>query len=792
MRMTARVFGVLCAASLVFCAACDNMGESLYRYVGDKTEKHEDSSTVTYDVGTIVEFNGKDYLVVKNTVAGSGNAGENATVKYYPNTRADAYRDQLLAEQGMTEYVVLFDTTTTKTFPTTATYWDDTYIILHDGKKCYRIRYRWETLVNDFANRTATDLRQHYDPTAVVIDNYKAVYGSDLSKKIFDRYAFNYGADGKTVAYTGDIKEIESYKDYAQINGKERNRYSFSDRIQSNARSYKLRNPNLDTETFFFEFRVDFEEDMKTPKSYRLYANGTGTKEGSASSSLYQQVLNITKVTYDSSLDKVRIESPVNVDVEAGFENRFVSVSSEKTVVGGFNVPKTITFSAPFEDSSAPLNAYTKVTFVPEAKNGGVIYVPKTDSTYPYDFIAQFAKDYQTVFTKTGDQAGPGEGSGSEDKPKVTYEVGTIVTRSGKMYLVTKNSESADGSAAPGAVTTDWGTYYQNGSAAAHRGKLLAGCGVTAYVELFDITSKKGDADLADIYIILQDDKKYYTITQSWVKENLPAEGAAAFADMTENGLREQYDPNVVVFYNEEPVFGTDLSKKIWEKYTFAYDDHGRVRFTDDNMTQFDENKAHMRVNEGAQWRAAYSIMTKKEDDGRERKCWRLKDGVCNLTFAYIDHYSDGVYRVACKGEGTVGGDTSDQLYQELITIRKLQYSADASMGEINYSVSITKNGEKKTENYDTFEQNEHNCLEVSDATVTVSGITVPATITFIARYEDTNAPLGKYTKLIFEPQVDGKVVVYKPKTDRDYDYDFVRQFIDDYQSLYAGAFPSL
>ncbi|MDE5797692.1 MAG: hypothetical protein K2H73_01500, partial [Treponemataceae bacterium] len=119
-------------------------------------------------------------------------------------------------------------------------------------------------------------------------------------------------------------------------------------------------------------------------------------------------------------------------------------------------------------------------------------------------------------------------------------------------------------------------------------------------------------------------------------------------------------------------------------------------------------------------------------------------------------------------------------------------YSADASEGEIDYSVSITKNSKKEIKNYTTFDPNEHNCLEVSKSTVMVSGIPVPATITFIARYEDADAPLGKYTKVIFEPQAKDGVVVYEPKTDRDYDYDFVRQFIDDYQSLYAGAFPSL
>ena len=266
---------------------------------------------------------------------------------------------------------------------------------------------------------------------------------------------------------------------------------------------------------------------------------------------------------------------------------------------------------------------------------------------------------------------GIGNKDEDEDNPVVTvsYDVGKIVTRSGKMYLVTKNSESADGVAAQGLVTTEQGTYYQNENATVYREKLLAGYGATAYVELFDLSSKKGDADLSDVYIILQGGKKYYTIRQSWVRANMPAEGGG-FADMTENDLREQYDPNVVVFYNEEPVFGTDLSKKIWLSYTFAYDNHNRVSFTDDNMTQFDENKAYMRVNEGTERRGAYSVMTRKENNGKQLKRWNLKDGVRNSTFSYID-YSDGTYRVACKGEGTGGGDTSDKLYQNLITIRK-------------------------------------------------------------------------------------------------------------------------
>ncbi|MDE5614261.1 MAG: hypothetical protein K2I74_06395 [Treponemataceae bacterium] len=979
MRMTARMFGVLCAASLVFCAACDG--------IGNKDEDEDNPVvTVSYDVGKIVTFMERQYLVTKNsegavtTELTAVQATDLGT--YYPNERADAYRKKLLADYGVTAYVELFDITEGKEISPSsgdsALY--DTYIILHGGKGIYKIRQRRiakdlfsgddaESRSQPFKAKTNDELRQNYDPNLIAITN--TLFETNLAKKFQEEYNFIYAgdkdADKQTLTYSdSELDYVFKKLNYAKVNGSERNVYGFRERNAvagkrvNGERCWELNHLNANSR--FFEFNIIADG------SYRLSAYGEGTVDGSASDTVYKGTLTIKGVQYDSS-GKLDLRYDVGIKkngstisksiLPEGFDDNFVIKSSRMVSVEGvnFNVHETITFFVPFFNDNfvvnhnAVLNKYTKVTFVPKAENGGVIYVPKTDTAYPYDFIAQFVKDYQSLFgkggsslptdvelqpdtdvdtdtttprfmftgdslrieleemkhnfvlseepaasggksgklvdensraeaiitfpagtysgyavirapsgdndafyvkfgdnyirvyaddplptgyartsrtpinlscsnevtvrmtilkdspdksgetgmfidyvefTKAGSQAGQG-GSGGEDNPKVTYEVGTIMTMSsGTTYLVTKNSEVANGLTATGTVTTDWGTYYQNESAAAYREKLLAGCNVTTYIELFDLSSSKGDDKLDDRYIILCNRKHYYTITQSWVKANMPAEGTTAFADMTENGLREQYDPNVVVFYNEVADFGTDLSKKIYKKYTFAYNDYSRVSFTNDNMTQFEENKAYRWINGGTQWRGSYSVTTKKENDGREKKSYNLKEGMVNKSFANFDRYSDGTYRVVCKGVGTLGGETSDQVYQNLITIRKLQYSADAPTGEIDYSVRMRKNGEEENKNYTTFDPNEHNCLEISAATVMMSGIPVPATITFIARYEDADAPLGKYTKLIFEPQAKDGVVVYEPKTDRDYDYDFVRRFIDDYQSLYAGAFPSL
>lgn len=81
-------------------------------------------------------------------------------------------------------------------------------------------------------------------------------------------------------------------------------------------------------------------------------------------------------------------------------DSTYVHVSDETTLIAMHDVPKEITFSAPYQDTSVALNAYTSVTFVPEEKDGKIIYLPKTDEQYEYDFIALYAKDFVSLYNQ--------------------------------------------------------------------------------------------------------------------------------------------------------------------------------------------------------------------------------------------------------------------------------------------------------------------------------------------------------------------------------------------------------
>ena len=464
MRMTARIFGVLCAASLVFCAACDGIGNKPEDENNDegknKTELDKDKveDSVTYDVGSTVTISGVKYLVIKNTEAGNTVAEQSPVYHYYPNARADAYREQLIKKHNMSEpYVLVFNTTTTK--KDTASSFDDEYRILRNGVTYYRFKYRWENSISNFATMTEDELRKGYDPTCFTVDDYGAVYGNDLSKKFLYTYRFDYNDDGRTVTYRDDNwRSTDDYKDYVYINGNERNQYVIRDRVSSNACSYIFRNPNnTDTNNSneFFEFRVDFEKGTVTPKAYRLIANGKGATEGGTDNKLYQSTLRIDKLEYhakddrwvwftvttkkDNDNNKVTKlefddlyerseaddddvnppEGDSSGDSEAGGDNvgqpddgsassietygdslpnkevdKYVTVSPKLTTVNRIEVPDWITFSVPFEDENAPMSKFTKVTFVPKAKDDYVIFVPKEGSETDYEFIDNFKAGY--------------------------------------------------------------------------------------------------------------------------------------------------------------------------------------------------------------------------------------------------------------------------------------------------------------------------------------------------------------------------------------------------------------
>ena len=418
------------------------------------------TDTVTYALGDIVTISDVKYLVVKNTEM-SGVAPQKPALGYYPNSRADLYRDHLLEKYGVQRpYVIVFNTETAekKIGSTSSSTYDDDYRILRDGETHYRIRYRWEeNQMTDFANKTTNDLRQNYDPSCFMVENYVAAYGTDLSKKFTYRYRFEYGKDGKTIAYSDDNwREYDDLKDYMYIveTKKERNQYEIIDRISSKARSYTLRNPNntdTDNGNNLFEFRVDFEDDGSTPRSYRLIAMGNGTIQYEPSD--YKNTLRIYDLEYSTADSrKVRFtvdagngsvefddlyereddakddgawsspsddkepssggstgnvsdkgdDSVTNTKVYAAYSTvvknegvgKYVKVSNTTTSVNGITVPTTITFTVPFENANAPLGKFTTVTFVPQSKDKSVIYVPEKGSKADYKFIDDYKDGY--------------------------------------------------------------------------------------------------------------------------------------------------------------------------------------------------------------------------------------------------------------------------------------------------------------------------------------------------------------------------------------------------------------
>ena len=413
MRMTAKVFGVLCAVGMVFCAACDNMEN------GSDGKTDDDVAVAGYDVGTIVTFEEKQYLVTNNTEA-AGMSAKYGTVSvggntYYPHEKAAAYHAGLLQKKGVTEYVELYDLDPEQTEENvSAGRFEERYAILHGGSRCYTIKHRWDASrmfadspsaerIPKFEKLSRDTLRTEWDPSTVIISNHTSVYGSDLSKKSYESYIFGYA--GQTVAFEDDnlVRRSES-KAYTATKVGEKAAYeiywtagSYDNGKDSIA--YKLKDPVSDT---FFWLYV-YEDG-----TYQLSVNGVGTSGGSNSSDVYKNNVKLSRLYYDAS-GKPQLDYSVSVkgssvtDEERNqFVNReqYLHISPDTTTFGKIDVPCEIRFAALFKDADAPLGAYTNVVFVPKQMFDMVVYEPKTDATYGYDFIRQYVGDYQSLYAE--------------------------------------------------------------------------------------------------------------------------------------------------------------------------------------------------------------------------------------------------------------------------------------------------------------------------------------------------------------------------------------------------------
>ena len=360
-----------------------------------------DDGEDAYKVGNIVIRDGTRYLVIRNTAETPQLVvGEHAALGYYPNAAADKQRDKLLEKYDVSgPYIMLFNAAKTKELSSTATTWDDEYLIIHDMKKTWRVRYRWESSkIGNFDRKSETELRKDYDPTCFVIDNDSAVYEDDLSKKLSDFYYFAYEGETKCDYVDAKVTEKRTMHDYVMINGEAKHQYEFYDKISNNQYQYWLRNPVANSS--FFGFYINYGADG-LPTTYKLDARGTGTPDGSTDSTIYY--ISIT------------VSSNMNAD-----PREYVSRSSITKDIGGTAYPVEITVSAPFENTNAPLANYTKVTFALEEHNGSAVYFPKKDDYGQYEFISNFEKDFVDLFT--GKSIGT-PGLPNTEIPKITGEL---------------------------------------------------------------------------------------------------------------------------------------------------------------------------------------------------------------------------------------------------------------------------------------------------------------------------------------------------------------------------------
>lgn len=413
MKKRMKMFGGLCAAALVLAVACNTSDDGT-------------SGDATYAVGNIVKFEGQDYLVTKNTETAARSAAR-ASVNsdsglYYQNEQAAAYRENWLREYGMTEYVELFNITKRKEESTKglATL-NDIYLILQNNKKVFQAQQSWisntvfpststEKLTTAeqtkrFNALTEDEIRQSYDP-----DNFKFQnYTSDASKQIRIEYVFYRNDDGTT--NFDSLKKTVTYKAYVSLSkSKQQPIYKIEDRPEPDGKkAYSIHDPNSGSNFFHLWFEPN--------GTFWVNAEGAGTLGGSTSQSVYRNKVLINKICYDTDTDNVAIRYKVQQTVNdeptiwdetwqtwgnnPERDNTYVHVSDETTPVATHDVPKEITFSAPFLDTTVALNPYTNVTFVPEEQDDGtIIYMPKKDEQYDYDFIARYAQDFESLFVQ--------------------------------------------------------------------------------------------------------------------------------------------------------------------------------------------------------------------------------------------------------------------------------------------------------------------------------------------------------------------------------------------------------
>ena len=382
---------------------------------------------------------------------------------------------------------------------------------------------------------------------------------------------------------------------------------------------------------------------------------------------------------------------------------------------------------------------------------------------------------------------GGSSGAGDGESEASGFAVGKEISYDGDKYLVLKNDFSeSSGSSSRAAEESYSGLFYQNKNAEnVRREKIKNKFNISKYIELFLVTTKcekstAGQSSLNDCYLILNEKgKKMYRLRQVWQSTSMfpeikgTDEKTAAFNKLTENQLRE-YDPDYFKIESYSAVYGDDLSKKINDEYRYKRNSDGKT-VDYETLKQHISSKDFIEISD-KKLKACYRTL---EDFETGLFCYSLLDAKSTSNFCQLEVNSDDRYGFYVRGDGKIGGSTSDSLYKCWLSVRnidstKLQYRA-------------------KTSNYVTFDyatgSSDYISVSSEKSTFAVDGVDgakveVPSSVTMKAFYSDKSAPLQKYAAVSFKPELsDEGEIVYVPDVDA-----FIENYKKDFKALYDEA----
>lgn len=390
--------------------------------------KKENETIENYSVGTKLVFDGVEHIVVRNTVSSENRSARVVTdEKVDPNETFQDFRSKYLKKETGIDidegYIELFDLTCVKEgsindIPSL----NDKYKILNANKEKIATVTLTRQSTTMFSNLTVAEKKEkflklsepeirEYAPNYLSIDTTSVFYGENIDRKIKCELRFNYSDD--TMKTLGDMNRKYYSKDFLQV----------GNNLRQVRNEYEYYGDNKHLETHLcgvlssrFTRLADYSS---TNGKYKLTSCGEGTINGKTSDSVYRCDVEIKSLTHSSSDIRMKVTKNDEVTESYSYENilsaspvlknrnesgnpritegvseivsKYISFSTEKVVYNEIEIPKTVTFIAPYEDANAVYNKYSKIAFNWDSEN----------SSYKVDkesFINNYKSDFVDLY----------------------------------------------------------------------------------------------------------------------------------------------------------------------------------------------------------------------------------------------------------------------------------------------------------------------------------------------------------------------------------------------------------